>query len=110
MEKDSTLVKDELLNEFRRRIFEEGLPRLKKCLAELTEEETWQRPNGHSNSMGNLVLHLNGNVRQWIVSGLGGRPDERKRQQEFDSQPARFSSSLVVEQVFKPWALLPDRS
>ena len=52
----------------------------------------WWRPNEASNSIGNLVLHLCGNVTQWIIGGVGGRPYERHRQQEFDERthiPAR---------------------
>lgn len=75
-----------LQNEVCRRLFEESFPRLKQCLATLSEAEIWYRPNEHSNSVGNLVLHLCGNARQWIVSGLGGMPDLRKRQEEFDEQ------------------------
>jgi len=59
------------------------LPRLEACLRELSPEQIWWRLNPVSNSVGNLVLHLEGNVRQWIVSGLGGAPDLRMRDQEF---------------------------
>jgi len=59
------------------------LPRIVACLRELTAEQIWWRPNAASNSVGNLVLHLEGNVRQWIVSGLGGMPDRRVRDLEF---------------------------
>ena len=59
------------------------LPRIIKCLQMLPEKETWWRPNAASNSVGNLVLHLSGNIRQWIISGLGGAPDTRKRDLEF---------------------------
>jgi uncharacterized damage-inducible protein DinB len=59
------------------------LPRLEACLSELSPEQIWWRPNPVSNSVGNLALHLEGNVRQWIVSGLGGAPDRRVRDQEF---------------------------
>lgn len=72
-----------LLEEVRRRLFQESWPRLKQCLALLSEEEIWARPNPASNSAGNLVLHLCGNARQWIVSGLGGAPDDRRRDREF---------------------------
>ena len=75
-----------LIAEFRRRVFEENIPRLKKCLGLLTEEEVWWRPNEHSNSVGNLVLHLCGNAQQYVVSGIGGVPDTRKRQAEFDER------------------------
>ena len=55
------------------------LPRITTCLAHLSAEQIWWRPNKASNSVGNLVLHLTGNVRQWIISGLGGAPDLRER-------------------------------
>ena len=80
------LMQETLLREVRRRLFDEGVPRLKKCLDQLTDEEIWQRPNANSNSMGNLVLHLTGNVRQWIIAGLDEQEDTRQRQAEFDEK------------------------
>lgn len=62
----------------------EFLPRLEVAVARLSDEELWRRPNESSNSVGNLILHLEGNVRQWIVSGLGGAPDRRERRREFE--------------------------
>lgn len=59
------------------------LPRIARCLGMLSEKEIWWRGNSASNSVGNLVLHLEGNVRQWIISGLGGTPDHRERDKEF---------------------------
>jgi len=59
------------------------LPRIARCLAMLSEQEIWWRAHATSNSVGNLVLHLEGNVRQWIISGLGGAPDRRERDTEF---------------------------
>ena len=47
-------------------------------------QEIWFRPNENTVSIGNLVLHLCGNVRQWLISGMGGAADHRQRQQEFD--------------------------
>lgn len=76
-------IKELLTREVRRRLMEEGVTRIKRCLSELSEEEIWMRPNENSNSVGNLIIHLCGNVRQWIVSGLGGLPDTRERNQEF---------------------------
>lgn len=75
---------DLLISEVRHRLFEESIPRIRTCLSMLTEEEIWHRPNENSNSVGNLVLHLCGNARQWILSGLGNAPDMRNRQKEFD--------------------------
>jgi hypothetical protein len=62
------------------------LPRIERCLDKLTDEQIWWRANPDSNSIGNLMLHLAGNVRQWIVSGVGGEPFVRQRQQEFDER------------------------
>jgi len=75
-----------LIEETRFRLIEELIPRLHKCLDKLTEQEIWYRPNSNTVSIGNLVLHLCGNVRQWLLSGLGGAVDNRKRQQEFDEK------------------------
>ncbi|HXJ95703.1 MAG TPA: DUF1572 family protein [Terriglobia bacterium] len=59
------------------------LPRIERCFDLLSPEQIWWRPNPASNSAGNLALHLAGNVRQWIVSAVGGAPDARQRDQEF---------------------------
>jgi uncharacterized damage-inducible protein DinB len=63
--------------------FKQYLSRILRSLDEMSDEEIWWRPNEASNSAGNLVLHLSGNVRQWIVSGLSGAADVRKRDLEF---------------------------
>jgi uncharacterized damage-inducible protein DinB len=60
--------------------------RIETCLGKLSEEQVWQRGCENENAVGNLVLHLCGNVRQWIVSGVGGQPDIRQRDSEFDSR------------------------
>ena len=65
---------------------EEYLPKIERCLEKLTDEQVWWRSNSESNSIGNLLLHLSGNARQWIVSGLGGEADDRVRQAEFDER------------------------
>ena len=61
----------------------EYLPKIERCLEQLTDDQIWWRANPQSNSIGNLVLHLCGNARQWIVSGLGSETDERYRDAEF---------------------------
>lgn len=61
----------------------EYLPKIERCLDQLTDEQIWWRANEQSNSIGNLVLHLCGNARQWIVSGVGAQPDTRQRDAEF---------------------------
>lgn len=60
-------------------------PRISKCIGLLNEDEVWERPNNSSNSIGNLVLHLCGNITQYIISGLGGIKDERDRDFEFSA-------------------------
>lgn len=62
------------------------LPRIEGCVEKLSDQELWWRANPESNSVGNLLLHLAGNVRQWIVSGVGGASDARQRQREFDER------------------------
>jgi uncharacterized damage-inducible protein DinB len=59
---------------------------LETCLGKLTEEQVWARGTENENAIGNLVLHLAGNVRQWIVSGVGGAPDTRQRDGEFSAR------------------------
>lgn len=74
------------LLEIRRRLTGEGQERILKCLDLLSEEDIWYRPNAQSNSVGNLILHLCGNVTQWLFSTMGGEEDGRKRQAEFDEK------------------------
>jgi uncharacterized damage-inducible protein DinB len=74
---------DALIRECRRRLLDESLPRIRKCVAELSDDDLWFRPNEQSNSVGNLILHLCGNVGQYVLSGLGGAPDVRERSKEF---------------------------
>jgi len=57
--------------------------RIETCLGKLTADQIWMRGTENQNAVGNLVLHLNGNVRQWILSGIGGAPNARDRDQEF---------------------------
>ncbi len=56
---------------------------IERCVGLLSDEELWQRSNAHTNSLGNLLLHLTGNVNQWIVCGLRGRLAQRDRPAEF---------------------------
>lgn len=72
----------------------ENTPKIIKCLNELNEEQIWQRPNETSNSMGNIILHLCGNIRQYIISALGGQPDIRERDQEFAAKDGYTKKEL----------------
>jgi len=71
------------------------LPKIRRSVELLPEEDVWWRPNEISNSVGNLLLHLEGNVRQWVVSGIGGAPDRRKREEEFDASGGSSGRALV---------------
>jgi uncharacterized damage-inducible protein DinB len=62
---------------------EDFLPKIERCVNLLNDDQVWWRPNEESNSIGNLLLHLSGNVRQWIISGLGNATDARDRDSEF---------------------------
>ncbi len=70
-------------------------PKIRSCLTLLDDTQVWWRPNQHSNSIGNLMLHLSGNLRQWIVSGLGGAADERHRRAEFKARNGMTRSKLL---------------
>jgi hypothetical protein len=61
----------------REKLIGSSWPRLRECLESLTDEHVWWHPNDGSNSAGNLRLHLNGNVRQWLVASFTGVDDER---------------------------------
>ena len=72
----------------------EYLPKIRRCVQDIEEADLWWRPHSELNSIGNLLLHLTGNVRQWIVSGIGGEPDVRQRPQEFAATGGRSRREL----------------
>ena len=74
----------------RHKLLDEYWPRLKGCIELLTDEQAWWRPNEASNSIGNLLLHLNGNVQQWLVVPFAGAQDSRDR-------PAEFKEKQVID-------------
>lgn len=81
---------------------EDCLLQIERCLNLLTLEQIWHRPNDVSNSIGNLVLHLTGNVRQWVVGALGGEDVRRNRPGEFaqrDALPTGHIQSELRETV-----------
>jgi uncharacterized damage-inducible protein DinB len=88
-------VSEEFVRQSERFLVEDLLPKIKAAVALLSEDELWWRPNPQSNSVGNMILHLSGNVRQWIVSGVGHAPDRRKRDQEFLEQGPMPSQELL---------------
>ena len=87
------------IDKSRRLMTSDYLPKIERCLDELADDDIWWRPNEASNSIGNLVLHLCGNVTMWILGGVGRLPFERDRQQEFDERrtiPAAELRSRLV--------------
>jgi uncharacterized damage-inducible protein DinB len=76
-------TKEHIVNQFKNRVFKESYSRIFTCLDMLDEEQIWSSPAGNIPSAGNLILHLCGNGRQWILSALGGYPDNRERDNEF---------------------------
>jgi uncharacterized damage-inducible protein DinB len=74
---------DGMFLDFSARKLRELTNRISVCLSQLGDDQIWARGGENENAIGNLVLHLAGNVRQWIVSGVGGRPDTRERDAEF---------------------------
>jgi uncharacterized damage-inducible protein DinB len=75
--------------------FEENTKKLTACLNELDETDTWKRPNENSNSVGNLILHLCGNIRQYVISSLGRMPDARERDKEFSANGGYSKLELI---------------
>jgi uncharacterized damage-inducible protein DinB len=73
----------------------EYLPKIRKCIEALPPEAIWRRANESSNSIGNLLLHLAGNVRQWIVEGIGGKQVNRDRAAEFSARDGASGKALV---------------
>ena len=69
--------------------------KLRRAVMALPPGALWARPNAESNSVGNLLVHLTGNVRQWMVSGVGGAPDTRDRAAEFAATDAGDAEELL---------------
>jgi hypothetical protein len=97
MERSKRRSPNSVLEFARRTMRDIYLPRITRCLAALSQDDIWWRPAAASNSAGNLVLHLQGNVRQWIISGLGGAKDVRQRNREFSDAGPIPRRTLIEE-------------
>ena len=95
MENDLHEIGQLFITRSRHHLSEDFLPKIERCLELLTDEQIWWRANPQSNSIGNLILHLSGNVRQWIVSGLGGAADSRDRGAEFAQRDVISREELI---------------
>lgn len=82
-----TFSRNKLLNQY--------WPRLKTCVEPMTIEQVWWRPNEASNSVGNLILHLNGNMTQWLVASFNKDEDKRNRPAEFSAQGGLTAAELL---------------
>lgn len=72
-------------------------PRIENCLNRLTEEQVWDKPNENANSIANLILHLCGNITQYIVSSLGENADQRQRDLEFSTAGGYSKAELLAK-------------
>ncbi len=88
-------TKELLIKEFERRVFHESYERIYKCLSMIDERDLWRSPASTIPPIGNLILHSCGNARQWILSGIGDKIDNRDRDQEFVLQTNIKKSELI---------------
>ena len=85
-----------LFIELSRRFLTEEYPaKLRQCVDVLPDSAIWARSNESSNSIGNLLLHLAGNIRQWIVGGVGNKPVDRDRAAEFAARAGPSGAELL---------------
>ncbi len=81
----------------RQKLLGQFWPRLRQCVESLTDEQVWWRPNAASNSIGNLILHLNGNVTQWLVDSFNRDEDKRNRPEEFAVEGGLTAAELLAK-------------
>jgi uncharacterized damage-inducible protein DinB len=87
---------DRLFLDYSARKLRQLCGRIEDCLGRLSAEQIWLRGTENENAVGNLALHLSGNVRQWIVAGVGGQPDIRQRDTEFAARGGVSAADLAV--------------
>jgi uncharacterized damage-inducible protein DinB len=85
------------LKGIRKHLLEENWPRLKKCVLLCDDAMLWSKPNENTNSIGNLVLHLQGNLAQWVLHGIAGAADKRIRNKEFETGSKRPKEQLLSD-------------
>ncbi len=85
---------EEIFLDFSIKKLEQLSSRVGDCLGKLRDDQIWAREGDNQNAVGNLVLHLSGNVRQWIVAGVGGAPDTRDRDREFAARDGLSGAEL----------------
>jgi uncharacterized damage-inducible protein DinB len=93
---DDRAIAQAFLNRASQYLLGDYLPKIERCLEKLSDDQIWWRANEESNSIGNLILHLCGNARQWIVCGIGSAPDARDRDSEFEQRDLIPRDELVT--------------
>jgi hypothetical protein len=81
----------------RQKLLGQFWPRLRQSVESLTDQQVWWRPNAASNSIGNLILHLNGNVTQWLVDSFNRDEDKRNRPEEFAAEGGMTAAELLAK-------------
>lgn len=95
-ERTLTIIDVALLTDARAFLRGDYLPKIERCLDVLSEDDVWWRANAGSNSIGNLILHLDGSTRYWILGVVGSRPVVRDRDAEFAERGPLAKSALVA--------------
>jgi len=93
-----TPLADAVLSDARRFLSADYLPKIARCLDTLSEDDVWWRANPASNSIGNLILHLDGSTRMWVVGVAGGRPVTRDRASEF-AERGPIAKDILLRQL-----------
>ena len=95
---NTSTVPAEFIESSRTLLGRDYMPKLRRIVEMLSEDDIWWRPNEVSNSVGNMLLHMCGNLGQWVVSGAGGAPDDRDRPREF-SERGPIPKADLMEKV-----------
>jgi len=97
-----TISNDTLASQFleysQNKLLHQYWPRLRTAVESLSNDQLWWRPNTASNSVGNLVLHLNGNVTQWLIASFNKLEDARNRTGEFNER-RRIAGKILLDQL-----------
>jgi uncharacterized damage-inducible protein DinB len=78
-------------------LLDEYLPKIRIAASAVSEADIWWRPAEGSNTIGNLILHIEGNARQWLIGGVGQRPGTRDRDGEFAASGGVDRQALLTQ-------------
>ncbi len=93
---DASPQLDKLVTEELASLLDESLRKLRNCVKQLSDEQIWQRPSPSMNSVGNLLLHISGNLHQWAVCGVAQTADNRDRDSEFAAHGGSSGDDLLA--------------